>query len=289
MYPGGAIFSTTAKYYSDASGASRREPTPVMDWIERYVEPVGDIQSGGSVATSAFDLLLNLGCSPIILVGQDLAYTGREIHAGGTYHNAGWLTMTSRFLNLDTINQNVVRKRKIKRVEAYGGEGTVVADYVFDLYRGWFEDSALKVNLPVINATEGGARIRNTVERSLQGLVDSLPVLDERPASVLAGYRRGAPLDHGRLLGAIERALETIDVIGARAQAGDEGVLGLVEDEFIAPLYNPFLRKTHSYLARHADLDEERSVRMLVGDIAAASRKLGTMLGRCRRGLAELS
>ena len=116
-----------------------------MDWVEAHAGPVGDIQSGGSVATSAFDLLLNLGCSPIILVGQDLAYTGREIHCSGTHHNDEWLPRYTRFYNLDTINQNVVRRRKIKYVPAYGGAGTVISDFVFDLYRGWFEDSARKV------------------------------------------------------------------------------------------------------------------------------------------------
>ncbi len=86
-YGGPRILSTTSKYFTDRHGNTRRETTPVMDWIERYTEPIGDIQSGGSVATSAFDLLLNLGCDPVILVGQDLAYTGREIHSSGTYHN----------------------------------------------------------------------------------------------------------------------------------------------------------------------------------------------------------
>ena len=138
-YPGEKIFSTTSKYYTDARGGHKKESTPLMDWIEKFIPPIGDIQSGGSVATSAFDLLLNLGCDPIILVGQDLAYTGREIHCSGTHHNDEWAALYSRFVNLETINQRVVRKRKIKRVEAYGG-GLVISDFVFDLYRGWFED-----------------------------------------------------------------------------------------------------------------------------------------------------
>jgi len=170
-YKGKKIISTTSKYYTDESGKVRRETTPAWDWVEQHTGSIGDIQSGGSVATSIFDLFLNLGCSPIILVGQDLAYTGREIHCTGTYHNDEWLPKTTRVLNLETINQNVIRKRKIKYVEAYGCKGKVISDFVFDIYKYWFKDSAGKIDIPVINATEGGAGIRNTEEKSLKEIV----------------------------------------------------------------------------------------------------------------------
>jgi hypothetical protein len=184
-YGGPRILSTTSKYFTDACGNTRRETTPVMDWIERHTEPVGDIQSGGSVATSAFDLLLNLGCDPVILIGQDLAYTGREIHSSGTYHNDSWLPSCTRLKNLDTINQAVIRKRSIKRIEAYGGRGTVITDFVLDLYRGWFEDSARRVKLTTINATGGGARLRNTRERDMLSLTADLPERSPVPARIM--------------------------------------------------------------------------------------------------------
>ena len=60
---------------------------------------LGDVQSGGSVATSGLDLLRGLGYDPIILIGQDRAYTGREIHSTGTHHNEKWLINLSRIIN----------------------------------------------------------------------------------------------------------------------------------------------------------------------------------------------
>ncbi len=69
-YGGKRALSTTSKYHTDEQGNLNRETTPLMDWIEKWVPQSGDIQSGGSVATSAFDLLLNLGCDPIILGGS---------------------------------------------------------------------------------------------------------------------------------------------------------------------------------------------------------------------------
>ena len=180
-YGGGRALSTTSKYFTDFAGKLHRETTPLMDWVERSVPPLGDIQSGGSVATSAFDLLLNLGCDPIILTGQDLAYTGREIHCSGSHHNEEWIALVDRFRNLECINQGVIRKRKIKRVEAFGGRGEVISDFVFDLYRGWFTDSARKVHVRVINATEGGARISTADEMTLREAVASMPAAEGAP------------------------------------------------------------------------------------------------------------
>lgn len=287
LYEGGILFSTTSKFYADGSGNLRREPTPLMDWLEPYIEPPGDIQSGGSVATSAFDLLLNLGCRPIVLVGQDLAYTGREIHCTGTHHNDDWLPTTSRFLNLDTINQRVIRRRKIKYVRRYGNDGEVISDYVFDLYRSWFEDSAGKVKFPVINATEGGARILNTREESLEGLARTLKSAPRNPGRILSEALDGAPSSPERfreaLLRALERVSELIRLTGAMEDRDppSERIFQLVNDEELSKIYSVFLRKTSAYLARHPDIEQEKAANMLVGDIASASRKLRRMMEDC--------
>ncbi|MCU0844396.1 MAG: DUF115 domain-containing protein [Spirochaetes bacterium] len=295
VYQGKIMFSTTAKYYNGPDGGVRREPTPAMDWVERYIEPPGDIQSGGSVATSAFDLLLNLGCSPIVLVGQDLAYTGREIHSTGTHHNAEWLARTTRFLNLDGINQGVIRKRKIKYVEAYGGGGTVISDYVFDLYRNWFEDSARKVAVPVINASGDGARIANTIERSLESLINEFPVRNPGPVEVLHRYLTSGTRSARALRLALEEALDATVAAASLAAVphGDQSdaqrqVLLDTASRDLPELFSPFLRRTNAYLARHGELSAERSAGILFADIAAAARKLQRHLASCRARIDDL-
>ncbi len=290
-YRGPRIVSTTSKFYTPPDGGTKREASPLMDWIERYAGPVGDVQSGGSVATSAFDLLLNLGCSPIILVGQDLAYTGREIHCSGTHHNDEWQTRITRFMNLDTINQGVVRRRKIKRVPAFGGAGTVISDFVFDLYRGWFEDSAGRVGVPVINATESGARIANAVERTLSSLVEECPVRTPSPGDLLsralskagrgnperlAGAMRQAVLDLGRIGEAAARALDD--------RAGAPAVEEMLNGPDLRILLRPFLRKAQTFLARY-DAAAEEAERMMLRDIRSAAGKLVPALQKSIREL----
>jgi hypothetical protein len=285
-FQGRKIVSTTSKYYADGGGTLKRETTPLVGWIEKYAGAIGDIQSGGSVATSAFDLLLNLGCSPIILVGQDLAYTGREIHAAGTYHNDEWLPRINRFNNLDTINQAVIRRRKIKRVDAYGGRGEVVSDFVFGLYRSWLEDSARKVSVPVINATEGGARIRNTEEMTLADVLDRFAPLNPEPGTILDATLSDASRENPEPL-----ALAMKDVLGTlgkitrlSAEALQTGnrvpeVEELVNREDIREIMAPYLRRARTYVSRRgvADGDAER---ILLKEISESSERLAAAIER---------
>jgi hypothetical protein len=294
-YRGPRILSTTSKYYTSSGGELKRETTPIMGWIEKYAGPVGDIQSGGSVSTSAFDLLLNLGCTPIILVGQDLAYTGREIHCSGTYHNDEWLARTSRLSNLDTINQNVVRKRKIKYVPAYGGAGLVISDFVMDLYRGWFEDSAGKVGVPVINATEGGARIANTDERPLLGLIDQHPVRTPSPGALLerlySGAGNGKPDRLAKAMKDVINELEKVRETAARALS-DRNEARAVEEMVNSPdvslILKPFLRKAHTFLARYG-VSPEESEQLMLKDIHSAAIRLIPALEKSLRELLSIN
>jgi hypothetical protein len=269
-----------------------RETTPSMDWCERYLPELGDLQSGGSVATSVFDLMLNLGCDPIILIGQDLAYTGREIHSAGTHHNDDWLPKYTRFLNLDTINQRVIRKRSIKYVEAVGG-GTVITDFVLDLYRHWFEDSAAKVAVTVINATEGGARIANTREQTLASVTEALAPKKTTPAAILASKLGATSTQSPRkLLDAIAQALADITFIANLVNQGTAGpaidVAEVIEQKGLMALYAPFLKKTRTYVIRH-NFDQEKSNVMLLKEVREASKKLSFLLEKCRADILQMS
>jgi hypothetical protein len=285
-YRGPRIMSTTSKYYTSADGEMKRESSPLMGWIEQYAGPVGDIQSGGSVATSAFDLLLNLGCSPIILVGQDLAYTGREIHCSGTHHNDDWQTQITRLQNYEMINQNVIRRRKIKYVPAYGGAGTVISDFVFDLYRGWLEDSAGRVNVPVINATEGGARIANTSERTLSSLTVEFPVRRPSPGDILDRViSRAQSVSPESMVKAMRKAVNDLGRIRESASLAqtDRDMTPAVEEMLNRPdlriIMHPFLRKAHTFLARY-DAAPEEAERIMLRDIQSAAGKLIPALER---------
>jgi len=277
-YSGRKIISTTAKYYKDKEGSNVRETTPIMDWIERNIGTIGDVQSGGSVATSAFDLLLNMGCDPIILIGQDLAYTGREIHCSGTYHNDDWCPQINRFKNLDTINQNIIRKRKIKYVDRFNSDGVVISDFVFDLYRNWFEDSSFKVKAQVINCNSGGAKIEHTKELLPEEL--NLSKHKRPPQEVIDEI-----YSHGSLKN-FDRFIEKISLLENKLfeieraiplNITDEEKFGIIDeilqDNDLNEVLRPLMRKSEFYIARH-NPDEKKRSEMIYNEIVINSAKL---------------
>lgn len=154
------VHSVTAKYQVDPEGSLVREVTAGGELAEQVFMEVGDIQSGGSVATTAFDMLRYMGFTSVYFLGQDLAYSGREIHSTGTHHNEKWLTLLNRKNSLERINEVIIRKRETRFVPRANGEGSVLTDYVLDLYRHWFEESASTVSeMKLFNVNEDGALI----------------------------------------------------------------------------------------------------------------------------------
>jgi len=158
---GEICLSFTAQYPD-----GRRVVSPGCDYLEEEkffagapgLIP-GDLQSGGSVATSIFDLMRLMEFDEIILVGQDLAYTRREIHTPGTHHTEEWLSKTTNRLQpLENINERVLRRRHTKREVSLTGR-PIVTDYILSLYRDWFVNAMQAVPGKTFNATRDGLQI----------------------------------------------------------------------------------------------------------------------------------
>jgi len=252
--PERVIFSTTAKWSTSADGNLHREATAGSEYLEKIAGPIGDIQSGGSVATSAFDLLRNFGASAIYLIGQDLAYTGREIHSTGSHHNERWLTTITRKKSLEFINEAVIRRRETYAVEALSG-GEILTDYVLDLYRHWFEDAALKTEMPVRNLTLEGARIQNIEAQKAEELLD-LPAIPG-----LSGIFQGQALAlhrHPENATLYRELRQTMRVLGSDASM-EQKIKKRAEFLEQFPFLNTLFRQTEVYIRRNKEkLTDER-------------------------------
>lgn len=115
------------------------------------------LETGGSVSNSAFHLAYLLGCRSIILVGQDLAYTGKKSHAEGSVR--GNETM-------DEIKENLVED-----VDINGNP--ILTSTMFLRFKTWFEDFiAEHTDIHVVNSTEGGVMIKGTEVMSLKEAIN---------------------------------------------------------------------------------------------------------------------
>ena len=269
--PSGVIFSATAKYIHGADGNFRRETTIGTEYAEDIAGPIGDLQSGGSVATSAFELLRFLGADPILFVGQDLAYTGREIHSTGTHHNEKWLLQISRIKTLEQINEEIIRKRQTFFVPALSG-GEVLTDYVLDLYRRWFEDSFSRTTERKINLTGDGSRIEGA-ERiaDLDGFIDSLPER-ENLYDIFKDARTPALYEHKENLTLYQSLKDLCNDLKKSPQYSSDAaeILDAKEvsmERFLSsfPVIRLLCRRSETYVSRNSEkLGETRSRQLLL-------------------------
>lgn len=131
------------------------------EWNKFLEEELGyafpHFSAGGSVSSEAFMLALYVGFRKIILIGQDLAFTG------GVTHTKSVIKGTLE------DNRKYIQSRMIMEVE--GIDGTILeTDFQMWYYKMWFEKviSLNKDKISVIDATEGGARIEGTEIQTLE-------------------------------------------------------------------------------------------------------------------------
>ncbi len=131
-----------------------------LPWLAGLLGFGPHIPSGGHVTSAAFSLACLWGCDPIILVGQDLAYSRGRMHAAGRPGGEDY------------------EKPETFWVEAIGG-GITETSVVMQGYTNWYREAAAylqtRPNPPrLINASAQGARLPEFEEIPLGRVLDSL-------------------------------------------------------------------------------------------------------------------
>jgi hypothetical protein len=115
----------------------------------------GILNTGKSVTNMAFMLAHYMGCSPIILVGQDLAFApDGETHVKGADHASNGLKASKLIIQRCQVEGNYVEQ--LDSLDTWIG------------MKRRFESDIAEHNVHCINATEGGAKIYGTELMALQ-------------------------------------------------------------------------------------------------------------------------
>lgn len=124
---------------------------PMEMWLGQQVGANLWTTGAQTVAHLNFVAAIIMGCSPIVFVGQDLAYTDSKDHASHT-------VLTAR----DLMNETIEEKKNLQWVEGVNG-GQVATDRAFLSMKAMFERMITdQPAVTYINATEGGAHIAGT-------------------------------------------------------------------------------------------------------------------------------
>jgi hypothetical protein len=175
---------------------------PMSMWLEAQLgEAIGMVESGPSVANVSFSLALHMRANPIILIGQDMAYSpDGHTHAQGTTYEKDKVEVDSG---------------KYKYVEGIDGQ-PVPTSASFLSFLTWFENTiqAKGDDVTVIDATEGGAKIhgahimtfREAIDLYCQEDIGTERILVE----VIEDYK---PLPDEKMLSIIKELEETAEVL----------------------------------------------------------------------------
>jgi hypothetical protein len=175
---------------------------PTHELLPQFAKPleqltgVPGVAVCGSVSTAAFSMAHALGCSPIVLLGQDLAYTSGRTHASGSWWEDSRATVSKETGEMKLDWSDALKKvgyrhgaEPMTEITAWGGEGVVHSGISFSGIRGWFESAAsllteARSELRLINATEGGGRIAGFEELPLEDVLRNLPDANITAASL---------------------------------------------------------------------------------------------------------
>lgn len=179
------------------------------------------LEAGATVMHLAFYLAEWLGCDPIILIGQDLAFTGHCYYSPGVAIHRAWSAELGRYGTLEMKEwERIVRNRGILRKTTDIEGRPIYTDEQMFTYLQQFERDFARTTARVIDATEGGAMKRGATTVKLEEAIRKFCTAPIDPSRF--DYLKADWYDSSRLATAAENL---------RARIGELGVFRSLCDE----------------------------------------------------------
>lgn len=151
---------------------------PLAKYFMEILGNRGDITTGGSVSTAAYDFAIKVGANPIIMVGLDLSFPNYQTHIKGSYHEENFFTEIYKLDSYDSRIYKVLIGGNLREEKNIYNE-KVWTDSRFDMYKNWFEEQCIKNNkIKFYNATEGGITINGMDNIKLEELIEKYNDID---------------------------------------------------------------------------------------------------------------
>lgn len=130
---------------------------PIIRMMENHSQPLGEVKAWGSVISIALELAVIMGLNPIILVGQDFAFTGRRNHCRGTSWEEKQIEYSHRLDELQRFeSQAISGNRKVLETKDIYGQPTYTSERM-TLYKNYLAQLIKQYpQTEFINASEGG-------------------------------------------------------------------------------------------------------------------------------------
>jgi hypothetical protein len=132
---------------------SDHEPWP---WFASLGLDRGQLAAWGSVATTALALALEMGCTPVVFIGADFAFTDNRPYCRGTAFESTWASWARNGEGYDPIWKSLIGRWQTTEMTDLTGATVRTAPHLV-AFRDWIVERAIERTETVfINATGAG-------------------------------------------------------------------------------------------------------------------------------------
>ena len=151
----------------------------------KLARDMGLLPAGATVAHLNYYLAKYLGCTNIVLIGQDLGFTDGQYYSAGASIHQVWSGELSEHRTLEMFEwERIARMKSLLRTkkDIYGRPiftDEQMSTYIAQFQSDFQEDTESNKDLRIINATEGGVNITGTEVMTLKEAL-SVCLTDQR-------------------------------------------------------------------------------------------------------------
>lgn len=191
-------------------------------WMARELGESLVLQGAGSVALSAVYLAASLGANPILLIGQDLAFTGGQVYAKGSCYEAIGIQPTgpdgfaytrmedrSEAYEGDPRRMEQASRQRLVWVEGWNGDPVPTSVSYASFIEQYKEIGAslARSGITLLNCTEGGARLPGVPQVEFaEALGRCRGPRPEATLGIQRAFDGATPWDAGQLVRPLARA-----------------------------------------------------------------------------------
>jgi hypothetical protein len=159
----GVVDKNVFPSFSGAKIPVFRKKEAISSWLNGHIGDESSLDAGANVSHMAFELAVLFGANPIVFVGQDYSYGDK-----GVTHSKDSVYLEEK----GERARKILESKRVIYVEGVYGEKVPSNQLWIDFKRGLEEKIELNPNKIVIDATEGGAKIKGTVCKKLSDVID---------------------------------------------------------------------------------------------------------------------
>lgn len=146
---------------------------PYYHLLTKHFGKKGEIDLGGNVSTSAYEIAAYLGFDEVGFVGLDMSFPKDSYHVEGTLYENQWFSLGTRLKPFESMMHKLMDYSHLQKIKGYQDE-EIFLDVKFRMFTKWFDKKQLvEKHTQFYNCSEAGYLFENMENINLENFVGS--------------------------------------------------------------------------------------------------------------------